>query len=207
MFVTAVLILPCLLLGNPIRRINPGRYTGNSLPALNRLSRINGSPANTSLPADLDIVADYLALSDSRVYAGIQTRGGGFSTSGNLGTAYYSYMAVIANPASEDVVWALTYINVPLAGIRPGLYRVEGWGRNDLIRLGDIRYKLDKSTGSIVMSCELSDLLADPAFSAWYKRNNPSFGFASQTNRSRAVPYRTIKQDSTYPGSLIVPNP
>jgi len=156
------------------------------------------------IPNFLDIKKEYFAYSGSRFYGAIENRGGGFPVSGKLGTEYYSYMLIIANKGNEGTIWAMTYISVPLVGFKPGLYKIKGRGKGDLERIGNIEYQIDAKHNRIIMSCEISVLLGDKEFRAWYGKDSHAIGFATMINRTKVMPYKTEAIDTTYPGTKIV---
>lgn len=183
--------------------INPAVYKNKGLPGLHQMTKLSGNSRPAVNPPDLNIIADYFGYSEERFYTAIQTQNSSFPKSGKLGTLWYSYMSVIGKPGNEDIVWALTYINVPLAGLRPGLYRLNNKNKKELIRIGDIEYHIDKDNGLLIMSCKISDLLSDPNFSIWYDKESPYFGLVSITTSTGILPFRTKTVDSTFPGKLI----
>lgn len=195
----------CLAPAKTLKEVKPAYHRGRGFPSLAQMSVVSRDPSHDQEKDHLDIVADYFAFSGARFYAAIRNRGGGFPTSGFLGSAYYSYMVIIANLADDDVVWALTYMKVPLAGFKPGLYRIGGMDSKDLVRVGDIDYKIDARSNLLMMSCDISSLLADPLFATWYEPGNPSFGLASMTSKTTVIPYKTSTEDTTYPGARIIP--
>jgi hypothetical protein len=199
------LLLATLSASTPMRSVKPVYFSGNGLPKLTQMTRTNSDPAHDEESGHLDIVADYFCFSDKKFFAAIQTRDGGFPAHGKLGSAWYSYMAVIADPGNDKNVWAMIYFNVPLVGFKPGLYRVEGRRQKDLVRIGNIDYRIDKESRFLVMGCNITDLLADPKFAAWYDRSDPSFAFATMAIKTTLLPYRTGTQDSTLPGALVRP--
>jgi len=159
-------------------------------------------------------VADYVSFSDTKFYAGIQNRGGGFPTSQSFGTVYPSYMSVIANPESDPgdpdlIVWAMAYMNVTLGGITPGLYRITGTSTSDLVRIGNISTQIISGSNLLVMSCNIADLMADPDFAAWYTPGTPVFGLKTIINKTTVIPFATTNQDESagainYPHKLYV---
>jgi hypothetical protein len=167
------------------------------------MTKLSDNPDSKAKPWDLNIVADYFCYSDDRFYTAIQAKSGSFPKSAKLGTTLYSYMTVIAQPDNDDFVWALTYINVPIAGLKPGLYRIDKRKKQELIRIGDIEFHVDKDNNLLIMSCKVTDLLADPIFSAWYNKAAPSFGLLSITSSTSILPFKTITVDSTHPGRII----
>lgn len=184
----------------------PVFYTGTALPGSAQLTKVSADPKKDVKTDHYDLVADYMAHSDARIYTAIQNRGGGFPTSLSLGTVYPSYMAVIANPADDPkdpdvVVWALVYIKVSVAGLSPGLFRIQ---HEKLTRIGNIQHRIDKAGNLLVMSCSKADLVNDPAFAKWYNKASPVFGFKSIINRTAIIPFGTTVQDES-PGSDIYP--
>jgi len=172
-------------------------------PSLQQMTRLSTSLMNEKIPDFLDIRAEYFAWSDNKIYGLIQNRGGGFPFHSKLFTEYYSYMFIIASSKEEETVWAMTYINVPMVGFKPGLYRITGRGKNDLKRIADITYEVNPQTNSLKMSCHLSDLMADPLFASYFNQQHPIIGIATMTNKTSVLPYKTQSIDSTYPGSRI----
>ena len=185
--------------------IKPAAYRGAGLPKLSQMTKLSGDKQKQVEPEYLRIVADYFCYSDDRFYTAIQAKNGSFPRSGKLGTSWYSYMTVIAKPGYDEIVWAITYINVPMAGLRPGLYRVDNRKKQELIRIGDIEYHIDKEKSLLRMSCKISDLLADPDFSAWYNKAAPDLGLLSMTTSTTILPFNTKTVDSTYPVKIILP--
>jgi hypothetical protein len=184
--------------------INPAFYNNEGLPELHQMTKLSGNTRPQVKPTDLNIVADYFCYSDERFYIAIQTKNSRFPLSARLGTVWYSYMTVIGKPGNEDMVWALMYFNVPLAGLRPGLYRINNKkNKKELIRIGDIEYHIDKEKSFLLMSCKVSDLLSDPNFSIWYDKESPCFGLVSMTSSTGIFPFGTKTVDSTIPGKLI----
>jgi len=188
-------------------RLIPVFYEGKGLPALNQLSRVSSDATKDNGTDHYDIVSDYVSFSDTKLYTAIRNRGGGFPTSGGLGTVYHSYMSLINDPAADRndpdvIVWALAYMKVALGGISPGLFKITGTGSSDLVRIGDIQTKLLPGSNLLVMSCNLADLLADPDFAAWYDPANPVLAFHTIVNRTTVIPFGTKLQDGS-PGGLV----
>ncbi len=175
--------------GQP-RRVNPVYYSGTGLPALGRYTLTAGDPANDQGTSHLDLVADYCSFSDTKLYAAIQNRGGGFPLSGALGfPPYYSYMYAIAAPDTDPsnpntIIWVLNYIQVTFGGLEPGLYKITGTSAEDLVRIGDIATSIDSANNLLKMSCDLAPLLADPDFMSWFDPADPVMGVMSLTNRT-----------------------
>jgi hypothetical protein len=196
-------ITPRSLSADETGEIKAKYYSKEALPSLADMSQITRQSPQRGIEPDLMLTADYFAYSDQRLYAGIQTAGGGFPLSSGLGTRRHAYFAVIANPDDEEIFWAMLYIDAAVAGLSPGLYRVLGMGRNDLIRIADIEYRIDEEDKLLVMSADLADLLSDPGFAKWYRPVDPKLGFASSITTTRILPYRTTTESSSYPGKIL----
>ena len=54
------------------------------------------------------------------------------------------------------------------------------------------------------MSCDISDLLADPLFMAWYDPDHPNFGMVSLTTKTTVIPFATTNTD-TSTGAKVYP--
>lgn len=187
------------------RTVAPVYYNGTGLPMLTQMTRVSVDPVQSKLDAHLDILAHYFAFSDTKFYFAIQTRSPKFPNYGKLGNAWYSYMAVITNPADSKTVWALTYIDVPLAKYKPALYRIDVKKSSALVRLGSIDFHVDKASNALIMSCDISSLLADSQFAAWYNENEPRFGLACMVNKTTIIPYKTTQPNTTEAGVIITP--
>lgn len=212
-----VLLIPALILmfglsaaSEQAIKVKPNRFSGTGLPMLSQFSKTSNDPAKDQKSDHLDIVADYFTFSGSKFYAAIRNRGGGFPFGGALGfPPYYSYMYMIANPASNPkdpgtIVWALNYMKVIPGGIKPGLYKIKGKGADDLIRLGEIKTSIDKANNALLMSCDLAPLLADPDFMSWFNPANPVIGTGSLTNSTTMKGFNpvTVVTDTT-PGAWV----
>ena len=183
--------------------VNPVFFSGKAWPALSQMTRTSTDAKNDQKKDHLDIVADYFCWSDTKLYAAIQNRGGGFPTSGLLGTEYYSYMAVFANMGDQEYIWALTLINVPVAGFKPGLYRIEVKNQKNIKRIADISYETVGASNLLRMSCNISSLRADPLFKGWQNTDQPTFKMVSQSFKTTIIPFGTKVQDGTEPGVVL----
>jgi len=186
----------------------PVRYTGTALPAPNLLTKVSDDPANDQSVNYLDIIADYVTVSDTKLIVGLQNRGGGFPTGSFLGP-WNSYMVGIGNPALDDpyapgaVAWAMQYVSV-MGGtlMSTGLFKITGTGFSDVTRIAGISTSIDSATNTLVMSCDMSVLLADADFISWYDVNNPKFGLLSLTNRISGT---TVTQMDFSNGGVVHP--
>lgn len=197
--------------GTQPMQVVPLRYTGTTLPAPNLLTKVSDDPANDQATNYRDIVADYVTVSDNKLIVGLQNRGGGFTYGSFIG-GFNSYMCIVGDPILDDpntpgaVVWALQYVNVAVASMTPGLYKITGTGISDVTRIGDISFSINATTNTLVMSCDMSVLLSDPDFMAFYDPANPKFGFVSLINKIIAYTL-TVTQEDTSTGGVIHPIP
>lgn len=194
--------------GTAPTHIVPLRYTGTSLPAPNLLTKVSDDPANDQATNYLDIIAEYVTVSDTKLIVGLQNRGGGFPTGSFFGP-WNSYMVGVGNPALDDpyapgaVAWALQYVSVMGGGIMSsGLFKITGTGFSDVNRVAGISTSIDTATNTLVMSCDMSVLLADSDFMAWYDVNDPKFGLLSLTS---TISGTTVSQQDNSNGGVIHP--
>jgi hypothetical protein len=133
--------------------------------------------------ANLDITECRFSFSDDRLYATIKNAGGGFPL--NYGLTFFGYLVGINNPAQADpdTVWGMMYTYEVAGIVSSGLFRIEGPATSDLIKLGEIEVQEFPSTNELRISCLLSDLMADPYFSAWYDTADPAMDVAAFTQR------------------------
>ncbi|MDZ4121583.1 MAG: hypothetical protein U1C33_04140, partial [Candidatus Cloacimonadaceae bacterium] len=162
----------------------PVYYDGTGLPGIANLTPLSTDPANDTATNYLDIVADYVSFSDTKLYGAIKNRGGGFPT-GNLFGPFYAYMVIIADPTADPddpntIAWAMVRISAGLGLYSTGLYKTQGTSTSSLQRVGNIESTIVTAQNLLVMSCNWSDLLSDPDFTAWYNQN-PRIGIISAT--------------------------
>jgi hypothetical protein len=131
----------------------------------------------------LDLVDCHLSFSGSRFYAALENAGGGFPVI--QGLTFFGYLLGVADPAlaDPDTVFGLmqTYYQAGIIG--PGLYRIEGTGLGNLFKIGDVVVEEFPTMNTLVISCELADLMADPYFMSWYDPSDPTLGVAAFTQR------------------------
>jgi hypothetical protein len=163
----------------------PVRVETGSSPAPSDLTRLAEDAAGDELfgYTHLDLTDCRISFSGDRLYAALQNAGGGFPV--NQGLTFFGYLLGVANPAQADpdTVWGLLYTYEQAGIISPGLYRIEGTGLDNLTKLGEVDVQEYPATNSLVISCLLSDLLADPNFVAWYDTTDPTIGVAGFTQR------------------------
>jgi len=117
------------------------------------------------------------------LHAALRNVSGGFPVSQSL--TFFSYLFGLSNPDDPDpqTVWALLQTFSSPGIIEPGLYRVEGDGLDDLVLIGAITVQEFAAQNTLLLSCELDDLLGDPQFAAWFDPADPQIGVAAFTQR------------------------
>lgn len=149
----------------------------------------------------LDLLASKIAFSETRLYYHLKCNSTSYPVSSGL--TFYSYMGVLAAPGSSSPVWALmNTVNAP-GVISPGLYRIAGTGVSDLIYIGAV--EVSEDAGVLTLSCALADLLADPAFSAWFDPDYPLLGTTAMTSRITLSQGNQMADSTTGTNILLVP--
>lgn len=163
----------------------PARISADFSPQPQDLSRLASDVTGDELfgYVNLDLTDCHVSFSDERFYTSLQNAGGGFPT--NEGFTFFGYLLGITDPslADPDTVWGLLYTFEQQGVIGPGLYRIEGSGFGDLTKIGEIEVQVFPATNTLMMSCLLADLLADPHFMAWYDQTDPTLGVAAFTQK------------------------
>jgi hypothetical protein len=163
----------------------PVRLATGLNPTPTDLTRLAEDPVGDELfgYTNLDLADCRISFSSERVYAALQNAGGGFPV--NQGLTFFGYLLGVADPtvADPDTVWGLLYTFEQDGIISPGLYRIEGTGLDNLTKLGEISVQEYPASNTLVISCLLSDLLADPNFAAWFDTSDPTLGVAGFTQR------------------------
>ncbi len=138
---------------------------------------VNDLESDNTLPIDcLDIKSTYFAVSDTRLYAGMENFIHDYpqNNGGYVPTEFYFYIAGLLNPETawqDTIMYAMVYGNVPML-LEPGLYKVHGtqFSTDAIERIGDINY--DDNQNALVMSCNINDLINDPDFGEWPNLSN-----------------------------------
>jgi hypothetical protein len=127
---------------------------------------------------NLDLTGCRLSRDGTRLYAALSNAGGGFPV--NSGLTFFSYLLGINNPADDDPDTVLAMIQtITAAGIiEPGLYQVNGTGIDDLEKIGEITTTEYPAQNTLVLSCALADLEANPFFQGWLDPADPRIGVA-----------------------------
>ena len=163
----------------------PVRIGTGVVPGPTDLTRVAVDPAGDALfgYVNLDLTDCRVSFSNDRLYAALQNAGGGFPV--NQGLTFFGYLLGIANPAQADpdTIWGLMHTYEQAGVISPGLYRITGTGLGNLTKIGQIEVRQFPATNTLLISCRLSDLLADPYFMSWYDPADPALGVAAFTQR------------------------
>jgi hypothetical protein len=73
---------------------------------------------------------------------------------------------------------------VTAAGIiAPGLYQINGTGVTDLVKIGEITATVVPAQNTLLLSCRLADLEANPVFRRWYDPVDPRLDVAAFSQR------------------------
>ena len=161
--------------------------TGGISPSYSRslpLENDNEADDAFGLP-HLDLLHTQLAFSETRLYYYLKCNTMTYPVSS--GFTFYSYMGVLsdpnATPGEDPLVWALMNTVTAPGIISPGLYKITGNGTEDLLLLAPIEISVDETAGALVLSCALSDLLADADFAAWFDPDYPLASTVAMTSR------------------------
>jgi hypothetical protein len=187
----------------------PLPFSGTSWPTINQLTKVSSDPANDQATNYLDIVSEYVTFSDTKLYAAIQNRGGGFPTRSSIFGPYFAYSVAFGDPTLDlnspnAVAWAMNYVSVP-ALFSTGLYKITGTTISDITRVGDISYSIDSSNNLLRMSCDLSQLMSDPDFTAWFNPDTRLVGQISLINKV-TLPATVEQSDYTNGGYVFLKN-
>jgi hypothetical protein len=162
-------------------------YNGLTMPATGDLTQMLSDPTGDAnfTNTNLDITNTYAAFSDTKLYFAIRNNGGGFPTGSGL--TYFAYLIALVNPEADStantIVFGLMH-TVSITGvITPGLYKIFGTGISDMTLIGQITTSIIPEDNILILSCNISDLLADADFSSWFNPENPRIGFMALTNR------------------------
>lgn len=170
--------------GNP--RINPVYWNGTATPALPFFTDVTTDAAGDHLFTNtaLDLLGLRVSFSDDKLHFAIRNSSGSYPTSSGALT-YYSYMAVLvdpdAEPGSNPIVYGLMYTVSVTGVIGPGLYKITGSGLTDQVLIGQLTANVLDS--NLILTCNLSDLVADPDFSSWFDTANPRVSAVAMTTR------------------------
>jgi len=172
-------------LGQSITAVNPAFLSSDTFPpALNALGHIADDPVGDSInvyTTNLDLTGNWFGYTDTKLYTAMSNASGLFPilntfTSYNL---YFAGFAATTTAVADSSVYALLYtFNIP-GIISPGLYKLG-------INLADTTViyqylapiQTNVSSGKLYLSCNISDLTADPGFGTWPPDFN-SLGFMS----------------------------
>lgn len=163
----------------------PVRLADGADPVPQDLTRLAEDPAGDHLFGyiNLDLVDCHVSFSGDRLYAALKNAGGGFPVISGL--TFFGYLLAIADPAQSDpdTVFGLMQTYNQPGIISPGLYKITGTGMSDLIKIGDVAVEEFPGMNTLMISCDLDDLMADPYFLSWYDLSDPAIGVAAFTQR------------------------
>lgn len=170
------------LLQGSERDLLPVRLADGIEPVPGQLTQLTTDPLGDEVfgRPHLDLVECRVSYSGTHLYAALRNSGGGFPVVQSL--TFFSYLFGLSNPAEPEpsVVWALLHTySTPGSG----LYRVMGSGLDDLVKIGNITVQEFAVQNTLLLSCLLSDLLADTAFAAWYDLADPRVAVGAFTQR------------------------
>ena len=172
-------------MGETITAVNPAFLSSDSFPPdLNALGYIADDPVGDSINVyhpNLDITGNWFGYTDTKLYCAMSNASNLFPTMNSF-TSYNLYFAGLASTTTavaDSSVYAMIYtFNIP-GVISPGLYKL-GINLADTTvvyqYLGPIQSVV--SGGKLYLSCNISDLTADPGFGTWPPEFN-SLGFMS----------------------------
>ena len=194
----------------PGTRVNP-IYLPNSTgtPNHSRFTLLENDPSGDgAVPSNfLDILQTKITFSETKLYYSIKNNSNDFPVSSGL--TFYSYMGFFTNPDAEPgsnpPVFGLMYTLTAAGIIAPGLYKVTGTGTSDLELLGEITHSVDAANGTLTLSCNLSDLLADPDFSSWYNPQYPLMLTSAITSKITLTGGNTTADTTTGAELLLKP--
>lgn len=158
---------------------------------------------------NLDILSTRIAFSESRIHYYIKCNTTSYPVSNGL--TFYSYMGIFtqpnADPDSNPIVFGLMNTVEAPGIISPGLYKIVGTGMSDLINIGDIGVEVDSEAGALILSCEISDLLADQDFAQWYNPGYPLLATVAMTSRITLSGGNQQADATTGSDVLLLPQP
>ena len=166
--------------------ILPVFHNSANTPSVNDLTPLFDDPVGDCAftNTNLDIVKTSAAFTNDKLHFAIKNAGGGFPISS--GFTFFAYMIALVDPATaatDTLVFALMHTVTITGIIGPGLYKLTGTGISDMTLIGPITTTTYAADNILLLSCNLSDLMADPDFSNWYNPNAPKLGFLAMTNR------------------------
>ncbi len=163
----------------------PVRIAAGITPEPTDLTRLAEDVAGDALfgYVNLDLVDCRVGFSNDRFYAALRNAGGRFPV--NQGLTFFGYLLGIANPsqADPDTVWGLMQTYQQAGIISPGLYRITGTGLSNLTKIGQVQVQEFPATNTLLISCLLADLYADPYFMSWFDPADPALGVAGFTQK------------------------
>lgn len=176
-------------IGESITAVNPAFLDSDAFPpALNALGYIADDPAGDSINVyhpNLDITGNWFGYTDTKLYCAVSNASNLFPAMNSF-TSYNMYYAGLASSTSavaDSTFYAMIYtFNIP-GVISPGLYKL-GINPADTTVVYEYLTPIQTivSGGKLFLSCNISDLTADPEFGNWPPEYN-SLGFMSGSIR------------------------
>ncbi len=169
-------------------RVNPIFWDQATPPPANGYAPLETDPAGDQIFSNpyLDIQSTAVAFSQSKLHFSVKCNTSTYPVSSGA-TTFYAYMVVLVDPDAlpedDPIVYGLMYTVDLGTIISPGLYKIVGSGISDLVRIGDITYSIATDTASLLLSCDLDDLLADVDFASWYDDTYPRLTTTAITSR------------------------
>jgi len=128
----------------------------------------------------------------------LDNNGGGFPTGGGLFT-YYIYTVGLINPnATDSTAYVLLYADVPLL-FSPGLYALD-LTDSSFTDIGSISTHI--SGNSLYISCDISELLAQPGWSSW----PPEAGFIGAAPVTATANFTDLSTNDFGKSAILIPS-
>lgn len=189
----------------------PAKLLPVYVAANNAFDRLYFSPFSSDaedkdLPAQLDIVQDYVAFSDSSLYVGIKTRSSSTFYADATGELMFSYMAILAQ-SYEDLsdpkatTWIM-FVEMPQQHAISGLYRMTGNDPEHLQFIAPLKVEKEGFGYPLLISLKWQQLFSDKDFMAWYKPQKPVFALKTITCLTDSEEARLADES---PGGLVYP--
>jgi hypothetical protein len=141
-------------------------YIEQDVSSTEQMILLRDYPRDLNIPAHLNIAAEYVVLDQERITFALVNHGGGFPLSDDLFGPFYSYTANLWTYGLDDpeyVFSLLLTVDFP-PFISSGLYKIHA-PTDDMELIAPIEYELDIENNTLLVSCFIVDLLADPDFS------------------------------------------
>ncbi len=172
------------------------------VPGPSDLTRLAEDPIGDEISGylNLDLTDCRIGRDSTHLFCALTNAGGGFPV--NDGLTFFSYLLGIKNPADSepDTLFAMIHTVTAVGIIEPGLYQINGTGVNDLVKIGEISTVELPGENTLILSCELEDLEANPVFQSWYNPTDPRIDVAGFSQKITILG-GVVESDST-PGGI-----